>query len=381
MSDYSGYFTTIFSSSFYKLIISKPRMKGSETSKVEITPMRDLFQVTRYEGAKVRHQNLSRSDIVAFCCEQMDNSFLQANAWDADYEYCVMVTNKGRISFSKRTNKNNTPVLRNEHNRKKNYILEEGVVIAPLIDMGVLTPTGEVIKSKYDKFKQINRFLEIIDDAIKDSDKSLNIIDFGCGKSYLTFVLYYYFTVVRKLSVNVIGLDLKEDVIKKCNEAAKRYGYENLRFELGNINGYQPEKSVDMVISLHACDTATDYALFNAIQWKAKYIFSVPCCQHELNQQIETSTFGIITRYGIIQERIASLMTDAIRANLLDYCGYKAQLLEFVDFDNTPKNLLIRAVLSTGSPKLNTQALQEVLALMKEFHLIPTLYNLLSIPV
>ena len=382
--DLQACFRAMFTESFRKLVISKCRDRAGDLKKVEATPYRDGFQFTRYQGAQVFHRNVSYTEeAVAVCCEYLRDHFLQANAWDGDYEYSLMVSKGGKVSFARRANKAPAPAARMEHDRRKKYILEEGTIVPPLADMGVFTVDGRVVKSKYDKFRQINRFLELIDDivkddSVKDAEGPLNIIDFGCGKSYLTFVLYYYFTFIRQLEVHITGLDLKADVIEACNHTARKYGWDRLHFEAGDIHGYSPACPVDMVISLHACDTATDYALYNAIRWGAKYIFAVPCCQHELNAQMASDSFSLFTRYGVVQERLAALTTDAVRANLLEHCGYRTQLLEFVDLAHTPKNLLLRAVKGNRRAAGDSPALREVLAVMEEFHLEPALYRLLT---
>ena len=233
---------------------------------------------------------------------------------------------------------------------------------------------GHIITQKYDKFRQINRFLEFIQDILPrlDQQREVTILDFGCGKSYLTFAMYYYLRELKGYDVNIIGLDLKTDVIEKCNHLAVKYGYEKLHFYQGDIADYEGVSSVDMVVTLHACDTATDYALAKAVEWGAKVILSVPCCQHEVNRQIKNEVLEPVLKYGILKERMAALMTDGIRANLLESMGYETQILEFIDMEHTPKNLLIRAV-KTGKPK----DMKSTVQLMKELHINPTLERLL----
>lgn len=376
----SAYLEEIFSSRPYKLVISKPVSKGQENKKVNILLKKGYYQVERYTRTQVFHENLAFSRAISRCTDLLPEEFLQLNAWSECWEFSILISKKGKVSWKKKKLQEDSsrPQAQLDHNRRKQYILAEGEVIPPLVDMGIFTKDGRVVSSMQDKYRQINRFVEIVDDAVKNLDKEhLNIVDFGCGKSYLTFILYYYFTQVRHIKVNMTGLDLKETVIENCNRAAMKYGYKDLHFELGDINGYKSEKPADMVITLHACDTATDYALFHAICWKAGMIFSVPCCQHELNQQFSSDSLSLLGRYGIVKERVSALMTDAIRANLLEYCGYKTQLLEFVDLENTPKNLLIRAI-RQDAPSGREKYLQEVENLMKEFHFSPALYRLLK---
>ena len=233
---------------------------------------------------------------------------------------------------------------------------------------------GKVTKAGYDKFKQINRFLEIIDDSVKNEEK-LNIIDFGCGKSYLTFILYYYFKEIKKMNVKITGLDLKEDVIDNCNKIALKYGYSDLKFYKGDIADYKEKNDIDMIVTLHACDTATDYALYHAIKMNVRFIFSVPCCQHEINLQLDGEKLHVINKFGIMKDRFSALLTDGIRANILQYFGYKTNVMEFVDFENSPKNLLIRAVKTNNSKNEKIKA--EIDEIIKEYNIHQTLYDLI----
>ena len=364
----------------YKIIISKPAKKENVYRRIVIEKKESYFQAASYTEKQVFHENIQPETLAEYLISTVNGMYLQVNAWDDTSEHMILISKKGKVTYQCKKTGKQTAKSETAHNRKKKYILQEGKVIAPLVDMGIFTAEGKVVRSMYDKFRQINRFLEVIEDAVKDYPyEHLNIIDFGCGKSSLTFILYYYFSEVRQMNVRIVGLDLKADVIKNCNAAAEKYGYENLNFEIGDINGYQAPFPVDMVVTLHACDTATDFALYNAILWNAKMIFSVPCCQHELNRQIQTEQFGLLTRYGIIKERFSALTTDAIRANLLEVCGYKTQLLEFIDFAHTPKNILIRAVQKKIVPRaVKENYLKETERVMEEFHLDPTLYRLLK---
>ncbi len=362
-----------------KAVISKPALKNNEYKKVTVEEKGKAFQIAKFTEKQVFHENVDSSALSEKLFGIIQGNYRQVNAWSEDFEHMIMISKNGEFSYKKKAVKKDISVPA-AHNRAKNYIIEEGTKVAPLVDMGIFTKEGKVVNSMYDKYKQINRFLEILDDEIDGIKKdTLNVIDFGCGKSYLTFIVYYYLTQVKGIKANVIGLDLKKDVIKKCNESAKKYGYNGLRFEVGDINGFKAPFDVDMVLTLHACDTATDYALYNAVQWNAKMIFSVPCCQHELNSQIKTENYEILTRYGIIKERFSALCTDAIRGNMLEYCGYKTQLLEFVDLSHTPKNILIRAVKRPTTPNaVKEKAMAEIENLINEFNFKPTIYELLK---
>ena len=364
-----------------KIIISNTITKTQEIKKIQIEKKEKYYQIAEFTEKQVFHKNVDEKEMERVCVASLNDNFLQLNVWAVSSEAQIKLTRKRKVLFDvkKADNKRMAEEVKT-NNRKKNYILEEGRVIEPLTDMGIFTKEGKIVNSMYDKYKQINRFIEIIDDELKKKIIThLNIIDFGCGKSYLTFIVYYYLTAIKKIKVNMIGLDLKEDVIKKCNKAAEKYGYENLSFELGDINGYNAPFKVDMVITLHACDMATDFALYNAINWGANYIFSVPCCQHELNSQIKSEKFSLMTRYGIIKERFSALVTDAIRGNILEYMGYNVNLLEFVDLSHTPKNILIRAVKNPDKgEEIKNKAMDEVRKMMEEYGLSQALYRMIT---
>ena len=371
--------------SLQSLILSNPVPSKTKYRKIRAERNGDAFFVSSFTVTQVFHETVPAEKILDYCLDTARETYRQLNLWLSDGRVVeILLSKKGKAHVSVRADQpsvlDRTKAL---PNRQKNHILQEGMIVPPLVDMGVLTPEGKIIRSRYDKFKQINRFLEIIDDEYKDyvSDKPLRVIDFGCGKAYLTFVLYYYFTEIRHLAVNMTGLDLKTDVIEKCNLAARKYGYTGLRFEIGDIADYSPDDDIDMVITLHACDTATDYALYNAVTWNAKKIFSVPCCQHEINKTITSQHLNVLTRYGIIKERFSALLTDALRADILECCGYETQVLEFIDLEHTPKNIMLRAVKRPGGEKAaearRQKMLPEIEAALQEFRIEPTLYKLL----
>lgn len=381
MDTLRGSLNKILSAGARRFILSKPVSKSELHIKCTLEQRTGFWQLTRYTQKQAFHENIPSEDLLQALENTIQDHYLQVNAFSSEREHCILLSKKGTCTYRETVMpaESRAAAVREEHNRKKQYILEEGKPIAPLVDMGVFTREGKVVRSMYDKFRQINRFLEILEDELANwKGDSIHVIDFGCGKSYLTFIVYYYLTEIRGIRAEIIGLDLKADVIEKCSRAAQNYGYDGLHFEKGDINGYKTPFDVDLVMTLHACDTATDYALYNAVQWKAKLIFSVPCCQHELNGQMEPGTLPILSRYGILKERFCALATDAIRGNLLEYCGYRTQLMEFIDMAHTPKNILIRAVRRpVSNAKKQQEALEQVRALTNEFQFHPTLCRLL----
>lgn len=357
--------------------ISAPR-NNSKYIKGYIRPVeikgKSMMQIELFTNTQSFAHNYTYDEFSKIINNIMQESFFQLNIITTEYNYSFKYTKKNHLLSNKTKNKEIKEFLNVSHNKQKKYILNDGNVIPALVDLGVMTHDGKIVPSYYDKYRQINRFLEIIDDTIKDfKDEELNIIDFGCGKSYLTFIVYYYLVNIKKIKTNIIGLDLKADVIKKCNEIAKNYGYNSLNFEIGDISLYKPHFRVDLIITLHACDVATVFAMYHAIKLHSKYLLSVPCCQHEINNQLKKNS-SFLASYGIVKERMSALLTDTIRAKLLEYSGYNVDILEFVDFDASPKNLLVRAKY-TGN--LNAKALDEVKQILDEFKIDQTLYKLL----
>ncbi len=369
--------------SVIKLIVSNKRNSDCKYNKIVITPSEKngsrTFKAESFTDKQAFHSTLTSGDLTSFLENELTDNFKQIDGILTDRNFLLKVSKKDKILFSEKKSENKAAVSAKSHDRQKNYILQKGTYVPALFDLGVISEDGKVLNSGFDKFKQINRFVEIIDDSVKDIKKDcINVIDFGCGKSYLTFVLYYYLTEIKKIKANIVGLDLKKDVIEKCNETAKKYGYKDLHFFCGDIKDYKADFVPDIVITLHACDTATDYALYNSVMWNAKYIFSVPCCQHEINNTINAKTLCALTDYGIIKERMSALITDTIRAKLLEVCGYSVDLMEFIDIAHSPKNLLIRAKKTNISAKKKKDSLDKIESLKKEFSFEQTLYNLLK---
>ena len=363
------------------LTISGLKKKNEELPvKIKVRPvaMKDKieYQVSEFIGRKVFHKNYKKDELKKKITDWMQEDYKQAQFTMTDATAQIL---SGKHSQTVKYKKCKEVRVQRDlsHNRTKRYILPEGTPVGFLIDLGVMTKEGKIVRQKYDKYRQINRFLEFVEDILPQlsKEREQTIIDFGCGKSYLTFAMYYYLKELKGYDIRIIGLDLKEDVIAHCNELKDKYGYGKLSFLVGDIASYTDVDAVDMVVTLDACDTATDYALAKAVQWGAKVILSVPCCQHEANRMMENELLQPVLQYGILKERMAAIMTDAVRANLLTAKGYDTQILEFIDMEHTPKNLLIRAVY-TGKDSENAA---EALKNMEEaLHLNLTLNKLLG---
>lgn len=400
------------------LIMSHGRDK-EKIAKVKARPVflkkQVMYQISRFIGTKVFHENMTKRDFIAYCIRSMAEDFRQLEIHTESDQITALVSKKGKVTvkvkkkqmeeksndFSKGKQSGQAhgeqeaaedaadkkevslhSLERLKHNREKKYILRENEPVEFLMDLGVQSQDGKIIRTKSDKFRQINRYLEFVRDILPvlPRDRQLTIIDFGCGKSYLTFALYYYLKVMHQLDIRIIGLDLKEDVIEYCNSLKEKYGYENLQFIKGDIGSFTGEEKVDMVVTLHACDVATDYALEKAVKWDASVIFAVPCCQHEINRQIRSKELQPLLKYGLIKERMSALITDGIRANLLEAQGYDTQILEFIEMEHTPKNILIRAVKKPQTSKkiVYEKAGNSLKEMEDMLHITPSLEKLLA---
>ncbi len=357
MDDLQTVLRDVLNEKLIQMTLSHSR-RPETAEKLKLRPVRIretlFFQETLYRGTQVFHANYQAEETAERLTGYLTDTFRQAQMVSETEEITVLVSKKGTVTIKRKKKAGikaqedgtGKPSRELAHNRVKQYILREGEPVDFLVGLGVQTADGRVTKAYYDKFRQINRYLEFIEDILDQlpTDRTIRIIDFGCGKSYLTFAMYYYLHQLQGRDIRVTGLDLKPDVIGRCNRLAEQLQYENLSFEVGDIKNYGGEDQVDMVVSLHACDKATDYALEKAVKWGARVILAVPCCQHELNGQISCELLQPVLKYGIIKERMAALITDALRADILEQNGYETQILEFIDLEHTPKNLLIRAV-------------------------------------
>lgn len=384
---------TILNEDLLQIVISGQKQKEAP-QKRKIRPLQHkgmlVFQVSSWDGKKEFHKNHTAQELIPLILVWMSKDFKQMQADTTSLSATVLVSKKGKVTIKTRKCAEKREQADLTHNRTKRYLLPEGTPVPFLVKLGVMTAEGKIVKAKYDKFRQINRFLEFVEDICPylAKDRELTMIDFGCGKSYLTFAIYYYLHEIKGYDLKVIGLDLKEDVIEHCESLAREFGYEKLHFLTGDIADYEGVTQVDLVVTLHACDTATDYALAKAVEWNAQAILSVPCCQHELNGQIFQEILEPVLKYGLLKERMAALITDGLRASLLEQAGYQVQVLEFIDMEHTPKNILIRAVKDRKVKRIQVKAEREkqsaaagsreqIQACMEFLHADPTLARLL----
>ena len=374
---------------FIRGIISNPRDKTG-IIKIRVRPLEKkgelFFQIESFTKTQAFHENLKGEDACRKIAGYMER-FGQMQLETVREECTVLVSKKGKVTIRRRRRQKEAAPADRSHNRKKRYILDEGTPVPFLKDLGVMTEDGKIVRTKTDKFRQINRFLEFIEDILPrlERGRELTILDFGCGKSYLTFAMYHYLHELRGYDIRIIGLDLKQDVIGHCGRLAEKYGYDKLTFLVGDIADYDGVDRVDMVVTLHACDTATDYALAKAVSWGADVILTVPCCQHELNAQFAdggrvkrgecAADLTPVMDYGLLRERFAALATDGLRAKYLEREGYETQVLEFIDMEHTPKNILLRAV-KTG--RKDGRAAEEIRECIEFLGAAPTLGRLLD---
>lgn len=367
---------------FVRCIWSNPRKSGGPqkmTAKAITLGTTYTLQFALLQDQKEFHHNIACEKVADFVQEK-GQGYKQIQLFTGDADYTILVNKKGEPTIKKRPATQQVPTSLS-HNRQKNYLLDTPSSTPFLKALGLMDQGGQIKPSKYDKYKQINRYLEIVADTLKSLPEGpLRIVDFGCGKSYLTFALYHYLHVLLGKEVEVIGLDLKADVIAFCQKLALDLGFSGLKFQVGDIGQYTTDQTIDMVVSLHACNTATDSALAKAIGWRAKVILAVPCCHHEAYTQLENDLLEPVLKYGLLKERIAALLTDGLRSTLLETVGYEVSVLEFIDMAHTPKNILIRGTLPKGQTlKRDEASLASYKALCTALHLNPSLGKLLQL--
>ena len=356
--------------------LSNPRKKSNAVKKISIRPVimgsKVMYQAEFHYENKVTHYNFVSDELFSFVYDNLASAFKQVNIFTTDNDIQILANKIDKPKIIKNKPSKKQSIV--SHNRKKNYIIPDGEPCDFLIRLGVMDSSGKVIQKHYSKFRQINRFLEIVSDCMDYFDKDkIKIIDFGCGKSYLTFALYHFLKIKENRPVEIVGLDLKENVISLCNEIAADLGYDDLKFQLGDIAEYQ-DTSCDMVVTLHACDTATDYALINAVNWNTKVILSVPCCQHELFKQIDNPIENSMFKHGILKDKFTELLTDGLRGLKLEAAGYDVSMIEFTSLEHTSKNIMIKALYNEKcNQQKKNKALEEYEALKKQYNVSPTI--------
>lgn len=362
------------------MVISKQRRKSHAILKINVRPVlinsKVMYQAEYHYSNKVTHYNFEKDELVDFVIGEVKNNFKQVNIFTTENDIQILAN---KIEKAKINTKPPTQKAKDiNHNKNKNYLIPDNTPCDFLIKLGVMDENGKVYQKHYSKFRQINRYLEIVSDCLPYLNKDkIKIIDFGCGKSYLTFALYYYFKKQLGIPVDITGLDLKENVIELCNNIARELNYEGLDFKLGDIADYK-DTQCDMVVTLHACDTATDYALINAVSWNTKIILSVPCCQHELFKQIDNPVENSMFKHGIIKDKFTELLTDGLRGLKLESKGYDVSMIEFTSLEHTSKNILIKAVLDEkASEQSKKNALNQYEALKKQYNVTPTIDQLI----
>jgi SAM-dependent methyltransferase len=356
--------STLQDGSFLRLTLSQPMQPMAGTApKVTVRPV-SLRDETKYQwiariGSQEHHENLTEEELQKRVESVFCISFADAHLFTKVEDLAFKRHRSGQVRF-KKSKPTLKPPTDLSHNREKQYLIPVGVPCPFLVEIGVMLPNGQIKSAMYHKFRQINRYLEFVEDLMPHlpSEGPLHVVDFGCGKSYLTFALHHLLTRIHRREVNIVGLDLKQDVIADCTRVARILGCAGLRFEVGRIESFQPVDHVHLAVSLHACDTATDDAIAGAIRWQSDAILAVPCCQHELNNILDKAVLPGLTDYGIFRERFAAMATDALRGRLLDVHGYRTQILEFIELEHTPKNVLLRAIRSPATAETQSAAQQ-----------------------